>query len=177
MFTKETILEEINKDIQKKYDGDLYKCRLILFQYFKLKNLYNRHRDYVGFILYDGTLSPSEIGTLRNAGILAEEKNIKIDNYYFELLCQFYKPQILKEKIKSILNQHNIPYDENDSIYGMFLKLKNSDENIYKKREYFPFRFFKLSEKYAPYESVLWETLKQEYGWRLPYKLVRGSNE
>ena len=174
MFTKENILDEINEDLRKEYNGDLYKCRLVLFQFFQLKHLSKFNPDYIGYILYNNIINVLEVGTLSNAKILTEVKDIKITDYFFELLGQFYNEKFLKEKFASILKSQNIQFSLDSSLYDLFKTLKNNNENIFRQREYFPFRFFKLSDKYAPYESILWEALKEESGWRLKYELKRG---
>ena len=174
MFTKENILDEINKDLRKAYNGELFKIRLVLFQFFQLKYISKFKPNYIGYILYKNTLDVLEVGTLSNAKIFTEVKDIEVNDYYFELLGQFYSELNLKEKFTSILKSQNIQFPLDSSLYNLFLILKNNNENIFRQREYFHFRFFKLSDKYAPYESILWEALKEVYGWRLKYKLRRG---
>lgn len=179
MFTKENILDEINKDLKKAYNGELFKCRLILFQFFQIKE----QQEYVGYIMhksknnegkYQYTLDISEIGTLNNANILTEVKKINIDDYFFKLLLQFYSEQTLKIKFTSILDSQNIAYEDKNTLYELFLSIKEHNEDIFRNREYFSFRFFKLSDKYAPSKNILYEALLPEFSWRLNYKIKRG---
>ena len=182
MFNGKNIIDEINNDLQKEYNGDLFKCRLVLFQFFQLKQLSRFKPDYIGYTLLKSVknskaqyaLDIPEVGALSNAKIFTEVKNVAIDDYYFELLKQFDSELSLKEKFTSILNSLNISYNKESSLYELFQCLKNNNEDIFRQREHFAFRFFKLSDKYAPYESTLLEALKEEHGWRQNFKLVRG---
>lgn len=176
------ILQEVEKDIRENYNGDFFKCKLVLFQFFQLKYLSDRNREYIGYFVNRSkkdkklvsSLDIPEVGALNNAGIFKEIKDIKVDDYFLELLQQFFSDKNLIEKFKSILNSKNISYEDNYSLQELFSCLKNNNEDIFRNREYFSFRFFKLSDKYAPYESVLWEALQPEFGWRLKYQIRRG---
>ena len=185
---KSNILLELEKDVRKNYNGDFFKCKLILFQYFKLKYLSGKNRNYIGYIVNyskrSSYLQIPEIGALNNAGVLEEVKEIKYDEYFLELLQQFYSEEVLKSILQKIIRENNILCLNNQSNKELFSIIKENNQDLfktfkadnrtYKENAYFYFRFFKLSDKYSPYESVLWESLKQEFGWRLQYDIVRG---
>lgn len=213
-LTSENIINEINNDIEKfEQNGkdckcDKYACRFNLFQFLQLKYLNDKNNNYVGYIMHyvcqknDNTgeirktysLDNSVISTLNRANILEEIKDIKYDNYFFELLKQYYSDEMLKEIFLKIIHIENLKINaQNEDLYSLYNAIKDSDENVFKtyykktlkdgslgkkdyinsEKGYFFFRFFKLSDKYAKYENELWEVLKNEFGWRLNYKIVR----
>lgn len=191
MLTKENILSEINSDILKKFDGDIAKCRLILFQFLRTKYSDKQNHGYVGYILFGSkndkgktqyTLNTSEVGTLNSAGILQEIKEIDYDDYFLETLKELYPQTLLEAIFKRIVEQNNISCQDK-TIEQMFLTIKNQnidllktyndDNRTYRNKIYFPLRFFSLSEKYAPYEDILWQALNEEFSWRLNYSLSR----
>ena len=185
------ILEKINKALDS--TSDKYMCRFTLFQFLQLKRMEQNKRDYVGYILLKGkkntqdknsyTLDNAYIGTL-NSRILEELKTVEIDDYFFELICQFNSKDYLTELLRNIAKKKQIDLPENLSCYEIFCILKNKDESIFRSYEentkkhkqdsYFHFRFFKLSDAFAPYEDDIWEALQPEFGWRNAYNLTRG---
>lgn len=163
------IIENLENDIRKNFNGNLRKCKMTLFDFMRLKA--ESQNEYIGYLVEGSALSNSEVGTLKNAGILKEIKNINYDDYYFSLLCDFHSEHLLKILFKEILQKNNISYTNSLENKEMFLLIKNHNQDLFKEK--FRFRFFKLSEKYAPFEKELWEELKKDFGWTLNVKLVR----
>lgn len=200
IHSTDTIIEEINNDIQKLEDKknnknntkikyDKFMCRLGLFNFFQIKYMDNRNLDSVGYPLSRSkektyTLTTAEIATLSAAGILTEIKdNIDYGENYYTLLTQINSEAILNYTFDKVIKENNIPCDTTATLQEKFGTIKNYDINLlktyeengknFRKNAYFHFRFFRLSDKYALYEKLLWEALKKEFGWRLQYKMVR----
>lgn len=190
------------KDTQKEVKSDKYMCRFNLFQFLQLKYLKNKNHAYVGYLMQffindnnkkQYSLVNSVIGTLKQAGILSELDEIEIDDDFYELLCQYYSDDYLNQTFLKIISENGIEYDKKISQnYELFNVIKKYDKTIFytyyrkitkkgeisknkfvKENAYFFFRYFCLSDKYLQYENVLWESLKEEFGWRLKYKIVR----
>ncbi len=187
------ILQEIENDLRVNFNGNLATCRLVLFQFFQLKYENGQNFEYVGYLVNrfkkGDKIVPSidipEIGALSNAGILEEVKDVEYNDYFYHLLTQFYSETQLNSIFQTIIKENNILCLNGCNNLATFETIKNFDENLfktyednkksYRKNAYFAFRFFKLSEKYAPYENELWELLKEQYGYRLACPLVRGK--
>ena len=186
------ILQEIEKDIRKKFNGNIAQCRLVLFQFFQLKYENGNNYDYIGYFVNrfkkDGKtiscLDVSPIATLKDAGILEEVFDIEYDDYFYHLLTQFYSETLLNTMFQTIMKDNNILCLNGCDNHTTFETIKNFDKNLfktyekkgnYRKNVYFAFRFFRLSDKYAPYEKELFEELKKQYGYRLNFPLVRGK--
>ncbi|MCQ2789096.1 MAG: hypothetical protein MJ229_01835 [bacterium] len=222
------IIKKINLDIEnfenktENCQVDLYMCRFTLFQFFQLKYLENRNREYIGYLMnyvcqenketgeikkvY--SLDNSYISTLNRANILEEvkqfrydeelntwfENDIKYDEYFFELINQYYSENDIKryfleiiesEKInietesKSNIELFNVIKENNIKIFYSYYRKINKNGSFGKKpmintkNRHFVFRYFKLSEEYMKYEKELWDALKEEFGWRLKYKISR----
>lgn len=204
MLSQENIIDEINKDIvrfeenSKGLKYDLYMCRFNLFQFFQLKYMDNKNQNYIGYIMQTAnkgkkqyTLENTVIGTLRSAGILTEVDDIEINEYFYELINQFYSERELEHILSKIIQELNIECTAVTN-FDKFCTIKDFDKNVFttyyrtmtqkgelsknkkiKDNAYFHFRYFRLSDKYAPFEEILWEGLKKEFGWRLKYELVR----
>ena len=116
MLSQENIIDEINKDIvrfeenSKGLKYDLYMCRFNLFQFFQLKYMDNKNQNYIGYIMQTAnkgkkqyTLENTVIGTLRSAGILTEVDDIEINEYFYELINQFYSERELEHILSKII--------------------------------------------------------------------------
>lgn len=163
------IIEELENDIRKNFNGNLRMCKMVLFDFLRLR-IESEH-EYIGYLVEDKALEISDIGTLSKANILKEVKNIDYDDHYFNTLCATEKEHLLKIMFKEVLKKNNIPFSEEMTNKEMFIQLKVHNKDLIKK--HFRLRFFKLSDKYSQYEKELWEELKKDFGWTLNVKLVR----
>ena len=164
-----SIIEQLNDDIRKNFNGNLRMCKMVLFDFLRLKA--EAEHEYIGYLVEDKALNIAEVGTLNKAGVFQEIKNVNYDDYYFSTLCATEKEHLLKIMFKEVLKKNNISFSENSTNKEMFTLLKDHNQDLIKK--HFRLRFFKLSEKYAPLEKELWEELKKDFGWTLNVKLAR----
>ncbi|MBO6272914.1 hypothetical protein J6O48_09085 [bacterium] len=203
-ITMDNILEIIDNKIRENApQADLYMCRIILFQFFQVKYKNLKNIDYVGYILYGNrkgqqitySLDVTDIGTLNNAGVLSEVFEIEYNDDYYDLLIDFYSEQQLNQKFRQIIEINNIICSDLNDNYVMFNDIKNYNSDLFRtyqkkvlnkngtisrarrfnQNAYFHFRFFRLSEEFAPYENILWEALKEQFPHRLMIPLVRGK--
>lgn len=185
-----SIIDEINNSINDSFNKQM--CRFALYQYLKIKKTTENKRDYVGYILQKSnngsknqsySIRNSYISTLNSSKILEEVKNVEIDDYYYELLCQYYEENKLIKIFQNIAKEKQISLPEGLNCFELFNIIKSTDKTIFEsynadsnKRNHdslFHFRFFKLSSNFADRENLLWTALQPEFGWRNPYKLVR----
>lgn len=201
-ITKDNILDIIDRKIKENAPkADLYMCQVILYQFLKVMYSQNNKHDYVGYIMYGNrqngvttySLDVTNIGTLKNAGILSEVIDIEYDDSFYELLMTYYSENELKNKFLKILNDNNIKYDSDNS-YHLYKTIKQTNKDLlktyedkisnqdgtasknrrFRKKTYFYFRFFRLSDVMKNNENILWEQLQKKYGWRNEFSLIRG---
>ena len=150
-LTASNIIQEINNDILKVEENtrelkcDIYMCRFNLFQFFQLKYLDGKNRDYIGYIMdsisqkdKDGnitrtySMANSYISSLNRAKILEEIKEIKYDDNHFELIKQYYSDEVLKDIFLRIIEKENINIESSSkNIYEIYKTIKDQKPMIF----------------------------------------------
>lgn len=182
----ENVIKELEFDLRKTLktkNGNDYKniikskLKLNLFQFLKIKNLYNRKRPCIGCIYYrnkKGTIiehGVPEYVNLVTRGVLQEVKNENI-NYYFELLLQYYSKEYLQRLFLSKITEDERELLKNKNFYDLFCWLRNSHPSIITGAN--NFRFYTLAEKYEKYESEIYEWLSERFDYMVNLKIQRG---